>query len=189
MPGVLEHPGAASRKETDTMDDTTHEEWRLVPGFEDRYWVSNQGRLYDGLAKREKGKPDKRGYIHVTLYDGKARQSKSFGIHRLVALAFLGTPPLGYVANHKNGDKSDNRLENLEFISHSDNTKHSYDTGLNWAVGSNHSNAHLCECDVRAIRTRYSNGERVAKLAREFGVSYHCIRAIVFRKTWAWLKD
>lgn len=69
------------------------------------------------------------GYLRIQLWD---HMSCSFvGIHRLVAEAFLGSPtdPL-MVINHKNGNKADNRVSNLEWVTQRDNIRHAWDTGL-----------------------------------------------------------
>ena len=101
------------------------EEWRDIKGYEGKYMVSNLGRVKSlnyrrtGKEKIMKGVPDGYGYLYVTLYkDGKDKKGK---IHRLVAQAFLENP-MGYnEVNHKNEDKTDNRVENLEWCSRSYN--------------------------------------------------------------------
>lgn len=95
-------------------------EWRAVPGFEE-YQVSRDGevrRQYDRLLQVL---PTRWGHMHVTLYDRGGKQFKR-GIHRLVAMAFLGPPPPGKpLACHKNGRAWDNKPENLYWGSHAEN--------------------------------------------------------------------
>lgn len=65
------------------------------------------------------------GYLHVQLTDkGK---TKDFLVHRLVAITHILNPENKKTVNHKNGDKHDNRLENLEWMTTSENVQHSYD--------------------------------------------------------------
>ncbi len=104
-----------------------HETWKNIPGYEDLYRVSDQGRVYsvrNGIILRSRC--NKHRYLRVDLYtrDGKR---KSRLIHRLVALAFLGKPPdQGSVVNHLNFDRQDNRPENLEWCSVQENNRHAY---------------------------------------------------------------
>lgn len=98
-------------------------EFRPVVGYEGLYEISNDGYVKP-LFGRNKGKlikgSGKNGYLHYALKkDGKTIYT---GVHRIVAMAFIENPEnLPYI-NHKNEVKSDNRVENLEWISPKDNT-------------------------------------------------------------------
>lgn len=112
--------------------------WKDIMGFEDRYQISNLGNLrsVDRLANHAKGgkrliKGKKmkifaipRGYIFARLYDGN--KSINRYIHRLVGQHFIPNPDNLPQINHKNGIKSDNRVENLEWCTMSHNIRHSY---------------------------------------------------------------
>lgn len=124
----------------------TSEIWADIPGFEGAYQISNTGiiRSLDrkvncrfGSYAIKKGKILKpsingEGYYAVTLSKESKRQVRS--IHRLLALAFLSNPKGKREVNHINGNKHDNRLENLEWVSSSENRKHAWDTGLKFAT-------------------------------------------------------
>lgn len=104
--------------------------WKDIEEFP-RYEVSNYGRVRNKETGciRKLSKADN-GYLHVDLYKkDDATNGYTRLIHRLVADAFLGKHD-NLQVNHINGDKTDNRVENLEWCTQSDNLKHSYNTGL-----------------------------------------------------------
>lgn len=93
--------------------------WKSVVGFEGRYEVSNLGRVKSILSgKILKGK--RADYVEVTLSDAQHKLHYK-RVHRLVAEAFLDNPEQLRVVNHKNTDKHDNVLTNLEWSSDADN--------------------------------------------------------------------
>ena len=95
--------------------------WRDIEGYESLYQVSNFGRVkslnYRHTCKEKllKAHKDKDGYLRVNLY--KEGKKKTYGIHRLVAQAFIPNPDNLPQVNHKDEDKSNNRLDNLEWCS------------------------------------------------------------------------
>ena len=100
-----------------------------TPGFEGLYLVSNIGRIESIRAKRLlKMPPPVRGYLRVTLHNNKVKYQ--IGIARLVALAFVPNPDNKHQVNHINGIKHDNRADNLEWVTASENSLHAYKTGL-----------------------------------------------------------
>lgn len=119
------------------MSAPAFEEWRPVRGFEDRYRVSSFGnvmsilrydvnaRTYRACSDRMASNPHSTGCLVVNLW--RNNKYKSFRIHRLVAEAFLPNPENKKTVNHKDGDKTNNKLENLEWATHSENIQHSYD--------------------------------------------------------------
>lgn len=103
-----------------------NEEWRDVPGYEGSYIVSNLGNIRR-CSNRALGSNGKYPQVQIQMNG----QKKAFNVHSLVARAFLGEPPFDKAqVNHINGDPRDNRLENLEWVSPSQNLQHSYDIGL-----------------------------------------------------------
>ena len=105
------------------------EEWRDIKGYEGKYMVSNLGRVKSlnyrrtGKEKIMEGVDNGKGYLYVALWkDGKY---KSCRINRLVAQAFLENPQNLPEVNHKNEDKTDNRVENLEWCSRQYNIEYS----------------------------------------------------------------
>lgn len=101
--------------------------WKSIKGYEGLYEISNLGRVkslnYNRTGKEKILKPSKinSGYLHITIC--KNGKMKYFLVHRLVASAFLPNPDNLPCINHKNNDKMDNRLSNLEYCSyHYNNT-------------------------------------------------------------------
>ena len=118
------------------------EQWKQVPGF-GRYLVSNTGRVIStarGKAKELKPQQDAIGYLHYRLYPedqrfgfygpGRGTRPKLYKAHRLVLETFSPIEDTTLEVNHKSGDKHDNRITNLEWMTKSDNMRHSYETGL-----------------------------------------------------------
>lgn len=98
-----------------------NEEWRDIKGYEGKYQISNLGRVRSIRIRAYTEKDN--GYRYVTL--NKNGANHNFFIHRLVAEAFLGEIPSGYVVNHIDYDRANNCLDNLEIITQKENVWHS----------------------------------------------------------------
>lgn len=115
--------------------------WKPIKGYEGLYEVSNTGKVkslekrarfgrgYRTFPERElKLSEDKDGYYKVNL--SKQGKKKRFFVHRLVATAFIGNPEELPVVNHKDGNKKNNFVSNLEWTTRSENDLHAFRTGL-----------------------------------------------------------
>ncbi|WP_410973951.1 NUMOD4 domain-containing protein [Bacillus pacificus] len=173
--------------------------WKSLEGIIEggqSYQVSNFGTVksidritphgHNRRGKILKPTSNKDGYKLVILCnEGK---TKSYTVHRLVALAFIENPEGKEQINHINGLKDDNKVENLEWVTQSENQKHAFGKGLNKAKqGIDHRKAKLTEDDVKWIRENYIKGHReysLNALSKKFGVNETTIRDVIHFKTW-----
>lgn len=110
---------------------------------------------------------------------------EGFYIHLLVMMAWGPPKPSpDHEVNHSDGNKLNNDYRNLEWSTRLENEQHARTTGLTNQNGSMSVNAKLIETQVLEIRERYANGDRIASLAREFGVVHATIGKIVRRERW-----
>lgn len=169
--------------------------WQPIPFTRGCYSASDTGEIrrdkavrgnhnaFDGRTMRQT--TDRYGYPQTSIcLSGK---QSTVTVHRLVALAFLGDPHEDKPqVNHKNGIKSDNRPENLEWCSLGYNIRHSIETGLkcNIAKGSRSGGSKLTEAQVSEIRSRSIKRGQQRLIAIEFGVSQATISHVVNRIGW-----
>lgn len=110
------------------------ETWKNVVGFENKYKISNKGNVKALRSKTRRiaiiKKPhhDKNGYLTIVLYS--KHKTLSISLHRLVAIHFISNPKGEKQVNHINGIKTDNRVENLEWVSCKENIRHAWINGL-----------------------------------------------------------
>lgn len=175
--------------------------WKPVKGYEDHYKVSDQGRVRSldriikdkiGRTKFYKGQElsqfiDKSGYPMCTLWRDSKGKNKT--VHRIVAEAFIANPENKPQVNHKDGDKENNHVNNLEWVTNSENDLHAFEIGLRTVNRGSKSNlAKLTEEEVIEIRKLKKNGKTQRNIAKVFDISEGSVSQIVNRKRWAWLE-
>jgi hypothetical protein len=166
---------------TNDMTNLQTEEWRDIPGFP--YQASSLGRIRRAGKTSNPDQPEKtiatrahsRGYVTATLYTAGSIKKQVF-VHRMVAAAFIGVD--SRLVNHKNGVKTDNRAENLEYMTPLENTAHAIEMGLAAPRRK------LGPLEVRTIRIERRAGAKASDLAREFNVSPAAISCLCRGKTY-----
>lgn len=155
----------------------------IVPGYE----ISNLGNIRSSVKFKTPTllKPDNsnsHGYLQVSLLT--FRGLKTFLVHRLMCMTFYANPENKAQVNHKNGNKLDNRVENLEWVTPKENVHHSIAIGL-FKVGEEAGRAVLKEVDVLKIRQLHATGLTCTEIRDEFPqVTVRNINLIVNKKRW-----
>lgn len=173
-------------------------EYRILPEFplhrigdDGSVWSlrrSNRNRLAAHYA-RLKGccGSSTQGYVQFCILDANDRPRSVLG-HVLVLRAFVGECPDGMEGCHGNGDRSDNRLDNLRWDTCKANQQDAVEHGTK-PKGASHYNAKLTESDVRAIRAMHKARVPYKKIAEQFSVTLANIKTIISGRSWAWVKD
>lgn len=142
--------------------------WKSIEGWENRYEVSNLGNVRNSKTKTLKiANSSNSGYLRLNFYNGS--NIKRFSVHRLVAEAFIPNSENKLDVNHKDGNKQNNHVDNLEWVTRSENLKHAYKHELRKP-----STQKLSLDDVKYIKLNPDNLTR-KELAERFNVTYWCI--------------
>ncbi len=159
-----------------------NEKWRDITGWP--YQVSNHGRVRRFPRSTRSSKDGilkpywfKNGYGYITLHEGKRRLGCR--IHVLVAKAFIGPRPKGKGVNHKDCNKRNNAVSNLEYCTPKENVIHALKNG-SWR-----SLTKLTPQQVREIRANITDNNRQA--GEKYGVSYQTIWSIRLGTRYAWV--
>jgi hypothetical protein len=174
--------------------------WKDVKGYEGHYQVSSLGRVkslarvvecrkdvfVNKKKKFLKSTKNTKGYLNLKLCikkDGVCSE-KTIIVHRLVANEFLENPLNKPQVNHKNGIKDDNRLENLEWATGSENVIHSLKNNLKIPQkGSEHGNSKLTEEKVLEIR-EIGRSKTLKELGKIYNVDMSLISLVLLNKIW-----
>ncbi|EPR9732925.1 HNH endonuclease [Enterobacter bugandensis] len=168
---------------------------KYISGYEGLYSVTTDGRVYSHPRMRISGHkingkylartPSEKGYLRVNLF--KDGSYKTFKIHRLVAETFIPNPNGKPEVNHLDGDKSNNRVENLEWSTSLENLRHAFQVGLKTTKGASNPRAKLTNLQVKDILSATGLSQRA--LAKRYGVSQAQISSIRQGKSWAHLNE
>lgn len=165
------------------------ETWKDIAGYEGFYLVSNFGRIKSVAINRKYGKKTNRtiyckpniiksGYCYTQLCKNGYSSRKGIQIHRLVANAFLPNPFNKPDVNHKDGNKQNNRVDNLEWVTKSENSKHAFENGF-LHLPPPKLTIKIAE-KIRSLYPFYNQYE----LAERFNISQTCVWSVVNNKRW-----
>ena len=172
--------------------------WKPVSGYEGLYEVSDGGQIKALCRRVDSGKchrewaehllctaMDSRGYLRTNL--AKGGSNRTVKVHRLVAEAFIPNPDNLPQVNHKDGNKTNNAVWNLEWCDQSHNVKHAFASGLNSNSGEKNPAHKLTAADVEFIRNNYTPRHPefgTTALGKRFGVHRKTISRIITGEHW-----
>lgn len=147
----------------------------------ENYFVTKEGIVFNKHKKQLSPVNNGRGYLILNINIEGKRRCKA--IHRIVAEAFIPNPNNLSEVNHLDGNRYNNNISNLEWITHGDNIKHSYKLQNRSAIGSSNANCKTEEIIVRDICEYLSKGFKASEV-RDFGYPYGLVRKIKSKQNW-----
>lgn len=158
--------------------DMDNEIWKPIRGYENRYSVSNFGRVKNHVDGNLLALQKRVGYIRACLV--VKQKQKRFSVHRLVAEAFIPNNESKPFINHKDFNRANNVVENLEWVTTKENAKHRKDSGRYPKLyGGAAYRSKFTNQQAKEIRERYAIIKNQSELAREYRVSQYCIWSLV----------
>jgi len=172
--------------------------WKPIKGFEGYYEISNMGRVKSlermvpsgilGFHRKQneiilKAAQDGYGYLFVCLHKNNLKKYKK--IHQLIASAFVTGEKKGLQVNHKNGIRTDNSPENLEWITPKENTWHAIMILGKKRSKENHWKHKITATQVEEMRELYKTGKySQIELAKRYGIHRGQLSKICNHKSW-----
>ena len=173
------------------------EGFKEIPGYDGRYFINQDGQIWSTLRNKVLSQhlDSAKKYLQSLLMRPDRKAGIPRYIHKLVALTWLGDAPgpVGtrrghYCINHKDGDRLNNHINNLEWVTNEDNLSHAWRTGLRADfIGENAKHSIFTSAEVRTMRLRLIDGEKVKTIADEFNVSAGVVKNI--QKFYSWKRQ
>lgn len=154
------------------------------------YDVHSDGRVWSKHTSRflipflsSQGRGDDY-YLSIKLCDNAVE--KTITVHRVVATAFLPNPDGLATVNHKDGNKQNNCVDNLEWMTQGDNKRHAFQTGITeaWWIGDKHSRSTFTNAQIHAICSQFASGVKPRELAKSTTKLYQKLFRIYNRDNW-----
>ena len=148
----------------------------------DNYFIDIDGNVYNKHNKILKPVDNGKGYLRVnlTLLDGTIICK---AIHRLIAEAYIENPDNLPEVNHKDCNRKNNSIDNLEWCTHAYNIEYSYECSNRSAKGTSNANCKTNEDTVHSICEHLQSGLKPSKI-RDLGFDYALIRTIKAKRNW-----
>ena len=156
-------------------------DWRVIEGYDGGYCVSERGEFWSRKRKRYLVQHLNKGYLRIALTHKNKR--RTFSSHKLVAEAFLGKKPEGCIINHKDFNKQNNNVSNLEYITQKENIRHAVRGGVH-ITGSRVAHSKLTDEKVLVIKELIAKGIPNTVIGKRFGVTKSAISDI--KRGWTW---
>ena len=184
--------GEAVAKEEDCMSEI----WKDIEGYEGLYQVSNRGRVksLERIVMRKNGRPysvpelikerqiDHKGYDRIGL--NKNGKKKRFFVHRLALQAFNPSSDETLEVNHIDGNKLNNNVENLEWVTSSENSIHAFKNNLHNHQGERNTNASITDSEAKEIKKLKGKGLTQKEVGEMFGTTNYVVANIWNRRGW-----
>ena len=157
--------------------------YKEIPQTNGEYLINEFGQVFSSKTNKLL-KYHKHGIGYISVCIKRDNKFRHYSIHRLLAETFLPNPESKPCVNHKNGIKSDNRLENLEWSTYSQNNKHAFDLKLNNAVvGSKRHTSTVDEETILKIR-KMNETMNFSQISKELNLGYTLVRNACLKKSW-----
>lgn len=150
------------------------------------YWVTREGRVFRGNKELKKNKGTV-GYVTVSIKYNDGTRKVRF-VHRLVAEAFIENPENKPIVNHKNLIKTDNRVDNLEWVTAKENNQHAHDNGAFRTNGAHHHSI-FSDDVIHKICEMIQNGRRTVDIVNFMNVPKYLVFDIRTKRIWNHISD
>ena len=154
---------------------------RQITGFDKRYFCDENGTIYSNNYKNSKKikkiKPalDAKGYLRTMILDEEGKY-QTIKVHRIIALTFIPKIEGKNQVNHKNGIKTDNRVENLEWCNNRENIVHAYKNNMiNVNHGDKHHKSILKRVSAKELLDSYSSLKSIKLVAEMYNLDRHAV--------------
>lgn len=152
------------------------------------YLICSNGDIFGPTGKKLKARKNEDGYAVVTMGNKRIKRSTRF-VHRLVAELFLPNPLNLSDVDHLDGNRMNPDMSNLEWVTHEENIKRSYERGshIGRAVGEKNPKARLTPAIVLKLREEYNAGVTIQEMVEKYGYPWNTIGNAVKGYTWSCL--